>query len=93
MLRTSLAAAALTAVLTLPAHAGSVWDERVDLCAAALADQGLIEADAYRAKFKTGGGGGVKKVRVTLIPKDGGDRLTAQCKIKRGEVVSAELKA
>ena len=93
MVRTILAAAAALSFAAFPAHAGSEWSERVDLCAEALGAEGLVNVDDYRVRFSSGGGGATKKVTVKLLPKNGGDKLSAECKIRRGEVVSAELQA
>ncbi|GAB4527891.1 MAG: hypothetical protein Kow00133_16760 [Amphiplicatus sp.] len=88
-------AVALSAVvigLTAPALATSV-DDQVALCAAALDAEGIAAADAYRARFVKSRGGAAKTVRVKMIPLGEGESITAECKIKRGEVTDVSVKA
>lgn len=93
MNKTFFAILGVSAMVGLPAHAGSPWDERVELCAEAIGEQGLADVDDYRVKFAGGGGGATKRVTVTLTPVEGGDKMSAQCKIRRGDVVDVKLKA
>jgi hypothetical protein len=89
-------AAALVASIALSpltgAFAASV-DEHVALCAAALDANGSAKADEYRAKFHRMSGASVTTLTLRLTPIAGGEAKTAQCKIKRGEVVEAVVQA
>ncbi|MEL6361065.1 MAG: hypothetical protein AAFR21_08250 [Pseudomonadota bacterium] len=67
--------------------------EQVALCEIALVDEGLIDEEAYDARFVKTRGGGVKTVTVKLVPFDEGESKMAKCKIKRGEVTEATLVA
>ena len=72
-----------------PAFAAD-WSEKIDLCAAAVQAEGLAEVENYSIKFA---GGASRKVTIELVPNNGGDKLEAECRIRRGEVSSVELKA
>jgi hypothetical protein len=86
------AAAALVAAPS--AFAAQTENEQVALCAAAFASDGTAPADQYRAKFVKSKGAAVKTVTIRLVPTAGdGDAKTAECQIKKGEVVSKEVKA
>ncbi len=91
MLKYIVPAAGFFALATTGAQA-SEWNERVDICAAAIEEQGLADMDNYRVDFVSGSGGSVKRVVVRLIPTADGERMTAQCRIKRGKLVDVELK-
>ncbi len=82
-----LSAAALAAA---PAGAAN-WTKNVGICAAAAESEGVVTAGAYRAKFVTGSGAATKTVAIELIP-DSGDAITAECKIRRGEVTEFTVK-
>ncbi|HOP20011.1 MAG TPA: hypothetical protein PLV61_08165 [Parvularculaceae bacterium] len=91
------AAVALSAAAFLaapaPAFAASA-DEQVSLCAAAADAQGIAATDAYRAKFMKSKGGAVQTVTIKLVPEAGeSESITAECKIKRGEVIGVTVKA
>ncbi len=88
-----IAAIALSAAsfAAMPAHAGD-WAKSVDACAAAAEAEGVVTAGAYRAKFLAGSGASVKTLSIELTP-DNGDAVTAQCKIRRGEVTEFAVKA
>lgn len=79
----------VAAVAAAPVLAAD-WSEKIDLCAAAVQAEGLAEVENYRVKFA---GGASRKVMIELIPDNGGDTLEAECRIRRGEVSSVELKA
>lgn len=85
----SMIAGGLALVATAPAFAAD-WSEKINLCAAAVQDEGLAEIENYRVKFA---GGASRKLTIELIPNDGGETLEAECRIRRGEVSSVELKA
>ncbi|MEZ5920543.1 MAG: hypothetical protein R3C60_04240 [Parvularculaceae bacterium] len=88
-------AAFATAALILsanPAFAGE-RDDQVTMCASALEAQGLTNGGDYLARFEKARGSLVQTLTVKLIPTAGGDTLTGVCKIKKGEVQSAEIKA
>lgn len=85
-------AAAVLALTASPAFAGE-RDNQVSLCASALNEQGLAAIDAYRAKFLKAKGGAVQTIVVKLIPFADGPSLTAECRIKRGEVTSAAIQS
>lgn len=83
------------AILALPttAFAASV-DSQVALCAAAAESEGVATADEYRVKFLKSRGGAVKTVTIKLIPlAEDSDAVTAQCRIRRGEVIDFAIKA
>lgn len=86
----ALSAAAMG--LTAPALATSV-DQQVALCAAALDAEGIAAADAYRARFVKSRGGAAKTVQVKMIPIGEGESITAECRIRRGEVTDVSVKA
>ncbi len=89
----NLALATLAAVAFSAAPAFASTDRQVQLCAAALSQAGVAPADSFRAKFLKARGGAVQTVTVRLIPISGGEGMTAECKIKAGEVIDAGLKA
>lgn len=69
-------------------------DEEVSLCAAAADANGIAAADAYRAKFIKSRGGAKKTVTIKLVPASGeAETITAECEIKRGEVLGVAVKA
>lgn len=86
---------AAAALLSAPnAFAAQTENEQVALCAAAFASDGTAPADQYRAKFVKSKGSSVKTVTIRLVPTNGaGEAKTAECQIKKGEVVSKEVKA
>ena len=88
------AAAVLTysALAAAPAQASDL-NAQVALCASALDEQGVAAAGDYRAKFLKTKGGATKTVTVRMIPLGEGDSLTAECQIRRGEVIGVDLKA
>lgn len=83
--------AAATVAFAAPAAASSEVAQ-VELCAAALDAQGVAAASDYRARFVKSKGGAVKTVTVRLIPTgNGAQAKTAECQIRRGEVVEASI--
>lgn len=66
------------------------WSEKMDLCAAAVEKEGLAEVENYSVKFA---GGASRKLTIKLIPNGEGEALEAECRMRRGEVSSVELKA
>ena len=78
------------ALAAMPAHALTA-SKQVELCAAALDAQELAAADDYNVKFVSTRGGGAKRVTVELSPKDGGEAMRAECRIKRGAVTDIAL--
>lgn len=86
----AVAAGAISA--STPAVAADA-STQVSLCAAALDAQGIAALDAYRAKFVKSKGGSVQKIVLKLIPVESGESMEAECTIKRGEVLTAAIKA
>jgi len=84
--------AVFATLFSLPALAATAVEE-ASLCAAAAEAQGIASLDEYSAKFIKSRGAATKQVVIELISYESGDVLTAQCKIKRGEVAEVELKA
>lgn len=81
--------AAVTLALVPGAFAG-----QTELCAAAFAADGTAPADQYRAKFVKSEGASIKTVTIRLVPASAdGEAKTGECKIKRGKVISKEVKA
>lgn len=93
---TAIAAAAGFALaahsLSAPAYAADTAD-LVDQCVAALDENGVAKAAEYRARFVSAKGASAKTVTLKLTPLAGGDAVTAECVIKRGEVLGAAIKA
>lgn len=88
-----IAGIALSAAALAAAPAGAAnWTEKVGICAAAAEAEGLVTAGAYRAKFLNGSGAATKTVAIELTPKDG-EAITAECKIRRGEVTEFTVNA
>jgi hypothetical protein len=85
---TAFAAAALT--MTAPAFAADTAD-LVNQCVVALDANGVAKADEYRARFVRAKGASSKTVTLKLFPVAGGEPKTAECVIKRGEVLQAAL--
>lgn len=84
-------ALAAAAVLVLaPAHAATS-SEQISLCSAALEEQGVAPADAFKKKFSFIKGASLKTVGFKLTPVNGGDEKIAECRIKGDTVVSAEI--
>ena len=88
-----IAVIALSAATFIAAPAGAAdWPKQVGICAAAAEAEGVVTTGAYRAKFLTGSGAATKTVAIELRP-DEGEAITAECKIRRGEVTEFTVKA
>ncbi len=93
----SLSAAAILlgtsmVALTPTASAAESVDDRINACVSALDAGGKIKAADYRARFKGERGGRLKQLTILLLPvADGASKLSATCKIKKGEVVEYSL--
>ncbi|MBY0423019.1 MAG: hypothetical protein K2Q06_12000 [Parvularculaceae bacterium] len=85
--------AAVAGLASAPAFAGSEQNDQVNLCAAALAANGQAPADQYRAKFVKSKGAAVATVTIRLIPTGEGEAKIAECKIAKGVVTEAAIKA
>ncbi|GEM_PF-1446633 len=96
MTKTVFSAFAGAAALLLAAAPASAADleEQLNLCAAAAKAEGLASADVeYRVKFINIKGGSAKTLTVEMIPNEGGDVVSATCKLRRGEVTEVALTA
>jgi len=82
-------AAAFTAV---PAHATDV-NTQIDLCVAAISSEDLAAVGDFRTKLKRISGASAKKLVIELIPTGDGEKLTAECTIRRDKVREVTLKA
>ena len=88
----SITAGAL-ALAALPVAAAD-WNEKIDLCAAAVDSEGLAVISDYQVKFANAtNGGSTTRIQLKLTPNAGGDSLIAECKIRRNEVTEVLLKA
>lgn len=85
------ALAVASAAFAAPANAAD-WTETIGVCAAAAEAEGVVTAGEYRAKFLTGSGASTKTISIELRP-DAGEAITAQCKVRRGEVTEFSVKA
>ena len=88
-----MASLVLSAAVFATAQANAAdWPKQVGICAAAAEQEGLVTAGSYRAKFLNGSGAATKTVAIELTPNDG-EAITAECKIRRGEVTEFTVKA
>ena len=85
----ALVAGGLFALSHTPAEA-SDWAEKISLCAEAVDAEGLAEVDNYRVRFSSGAS---RKLTIELIPLEGGEKLTAECRMSRGKVTKVSMKA
>ncbi|MFQ5562821.1 MAG: hypothetical protein ACE5FO_04550 [Parvularculaceae bacterium] len=70
------------------------WTENVALCAAALDEQGVADADRYVPRLKKTRDGATKRVTVKMAPlNDDLEAIVAECRIRSGEVVDVSIKA
>ncbi len=93
MLNKALAALILSAAVIGATPAGATdWQNAVDVCSAAAEAEGVVTAGTYRSKFETGGGAATKTVKITLYPNEG-EAISAECKIRRGEVTEFTVNA
>jgi len=86
------------AIVALPmfaagaAHAASTQDQ-IAMCADALDERGVAARSEYQPRFKSIKGGGAKKLVLEMQPiAEGGERIVATCKIKRGKVTEVLVK-
>ena len=86
-----ISAAILAGSVLTPAQATD-WSSHLELCAAAISDAGIANSEDYKVKFISGGGGATKRVLVKLISKNDGEDITAECRIRRGEVSDIDVK-
>jgi len=89
----AFAVVAAAGFVALPATAFASETDDVARCAAALDANGVAAADAYRPKFVKSRGAQVRKIELLLVPNNGGESIAAVCEIKKGEVISAAVKA
>lgn len=85
------AAAAAFAVSAGAAHANS-WSDKIDMCAVAAEDEGLVDLARYDAEFD---GGNARRVSLVFYPIAQGDAgeddiVEVECRIARGRVVSVD---
>jgi hypothetical protein len=80
-----------TVFTAAPAIAGD-WTETINVCAAAAESEGVVTAGEYRAKFLAGSGASTKTISIELRP-EAGEAITAECKVRRGEVTEFTVKA
>jgi len=85
-------AAGAAAIFGASASAASL-SEQISLCKAAIADEGLVDVNDYRAEFVRVRGASAKRLTIELIPRSEGEEMTAECKIRRGEVQKVELES
>jgi len=88
-----IAAAASAIALSLAPAYAATSSEQISLCSAALESQGIAPADQFRKKFVAIKGAALKTITFKLTPLAGGEDQTAECQIKRGEVVGATIKS
>lgn len=87
-----VSAAFLGASLSAPALATD-WSGHLELCAAAISEAGIANSDDYKVKFISAGGGATKRVLVKLIAEGDAEDITAECRIRRGEVKDVTVKS
>lgn len=85
---TAVALVASMGALFGVAHAQS-WNEKVQMCAAAAQEEGIIDLETYEPRFKKGSD---RRISIALAPKRAGDVVKVECKISRGEVTSVVTK-
>lgn len=70
------------------------WTETVQMCAAALDEQGIAAADQYQARLEKARDGATRRVTVKMAPLTSeAEAIIAECKIRHGEVVDVSVKA
>lgn len=65
------------------------WNEKIEMCAAAAEEQGIVDLETYEARFEKGSS---RRVSLALAPARDGDVVKVECKISRGEVISVTEK-
>lgn len=84
-----LAAAAAIAFAGTSAHAES-WGEKIEMCAIAAEDEGLVDLSEYDAEFD---GGTSRRMSLVMTPLRDGDIVEIECRIARGRVVSVDQRS
>ncbi len=79
-------AAAALAFAGATAHAES-WNDKIEMCAEAAEDEGLIDLSEYEPEFD---GGTSRRMSLVMTPVRDGDVVEIECKIARGRVVSVD---
>lgn len=86
--------AIITALSISPAFAASSTQDQLAMCVAALESRGIASQSDYRATFKGVRGGGTKKLKVLMSPRDkNGVAINATCIIKRGKIADIVVNA
>jgi len=83
--------AGTVALTAIPAHATDV-NTQIDLCVAAISGSDIATVGDYRTKLKRISGASAKKLVIELIPTGDGEKLTAECTIRRDKVREVTLK-
>ncbi len=85
---TSIAALAAAAVAApLPAAAES-WGEKIEMCAFAAEEEGVVDLNEYEPQFD---GGTSRRVSLVFDHNRGEDVINVECRISRGRVVSIDV--
>lgn len=86
----ALVATAMTvSLLAGPAFADGT--KQVEVCKAFMAENDILDVDAYRFKYEDAKGGRVTIVDISVIPVAEGQAYKAECKIRSGRVEAVEL--
>jgi len=86
--------AIITTLSASPAFAASSTQEQLTMCVDALETRGIASRSDYRVNFKGVRGGGTKKLKVLMSPKDKDKAaIKATCIIKRGKLVDIVIEA
>lgn len=85
------AAACAVAFTGVTAHAAN-WSEKIEMCAIAAEDEGLVNLSDYEAEFDGGNSRRLSLVFYPIAQGDAGegDIVEVECKIARGRVVSVD---
>lgn len=89
---TLAALAAISAAFAAAPATAADWTETINACAAAAEAEGVVTAGDYRAKFLTGSGASTKTISIELR-NGAGEAITAECKVRRGQVTEFAVKA
>lgn len=84
-----LAAAAAIAFAGTSAQAES-WSDKIEMCAIAAEDEGLVDLSEYDAEFD---GGTSRRMSLVMTPLRDGDIVEIECRIARGRVVSVDQRS
>lgn len=87
-----IAAAGAALFVAAGSALAGTWDEAKAVCADAVAAEAGLNGQTFAAKLEKARDGGTQRVTVKLTPESGA-AVTGECKVRRGEVVSVELKA